>query len=138
MKHRYSGHGVVRVGFRAICSRAALIGLMVLLLTASVRAETLAPAGVLGMTPAPATLEPLRVGPDRTPRTAMEPDSDRVGAAGRLSGQTDPAPRLSGFRNRSRDLFRTERAIEIGEQEMLVRLRLRAKTRRAMSVEVRF
>ncbi|MGB0620605.1 MAG: hypothetical protein ACPGVZ_14170 [Myxococcota bacterium] len=44
----------------------------------------------------------------------------------------------AGFRKRSVDLFRHERAVEVGEQEMLLRLRLRAKTRETMSVELRF
>ena len=44
----------------------------------------------------------------------------------------------SAFRKRNLDLFRTEREIEIGQQEMLVRLRLRAKSRETMSVEFRF
>ena len=46
--------------------------------------------------------------------------------------------RPSAFRQRNLDLFRTEREIEIGRQEMLVRLRLRAKSRETMSVEFRF
>ena len=46
--------------------------------------------------------------------------------------------RPSAFRKRNLDLFRTEREIEVGRQEMLVRLRLRAKSRETMSVEFRF
>ena len=46
--------------------------------------------------------------------------------------------RPSAFRKRNLDLFRTERGIEVGRQEMLVRLRLRAKSRETMSVEFRF
>jgi len=42
------------------------------------------------------------------------------------------------FRKRSRDIFRTERPVSIGKSDMLLRLRLRAKARRAMSVELRF
>ena len=42
------------------------------------------------------------------------------------------------FRKRSRDIFRTERPVSIGKADMLLRLRLRAKARRAMSVELRF
>lgn len=42
------------------------------------------------------------------------------------------------FRKKSTDLFRSEREIQIGDEEMLLRLRLRAKTRNAMSVELRF
>lgn len=55
-------------------------------------------------------------------------------------GQGLPASlrRPSAFRKRNVDLFRTEREIEIGRQEMLVRLRLRAKSRETMSVEFRF
>jgi len=45
---------------------------------------------------------------------------------------------LSAFRKRRSDLFRAERPLEIGDQEMLIRLRLRAKARKAMSVEVHF
>lgn len=45
----------------------------------------------------------------------------------------------SAFRKRSRDLFRTDfRQVKIGRAEMLMRLRLRAKSRNAISVEVRF
>jgi hypothetical protein len=43
------------------------------------------------------------------------------------------------FRKRSRDIFRTNfRRVTIGRAEMLMRLRLRAKSRNAISVEVRF
>ena len=45
---------------------------------------------------------------------------------------------LNAFRKRSRDLFRTERPVSIGNAEMLLRLRLRAKAKRAVSVELRF
>ncbi len=45
---------------------------------------------------------------------------------------------LSAFRKRRSDLFRAERPVEIDEQEMLIRLRLRAKARKAMSVELHF
>ena len=44
----------------------------------------------------------------------------------------------SGFRKRSADLFRAQRDVKIGHQEMQVRLRLRAKSRNAISVELRF
>lgn len=45
---------------------------------------------------------------------------------------------LNPFRKRGRDLFRTERPLSIGNADMLVRLRLRAKAKRAVSVELRF
>lgn len=46
--------------------------------------------------------------------------------------------RKKPFRKKSTDLFRSEREIQIGDEEMLIRLRLRAKTRNAMSVELHF
>jgi hypothetical protein len=46
--------------------------------------------------------------------------------------------RRSNFRKKSMDLFRTDGVVEIARREMLVRLRVRAKARRAMSVEVKF
>lgn len=42
------------------------------------------------------------------------------------------------FRKRNVDLFRTERPVEIGRQEMILRLRLRAKLKRAISVQLKF
>lgn len=42
------------------------------------------------------------------------------------------------FRKRSRDLFQTERPVSIGDQELLMKLRLRAKASEAVSVEFRF
>jgi len=60
-----------------------------------------------------------------------------LAAAVALGTNPDLEPR-NPFRKRSRDLFRTERPVSIGNADMLVRLRLRAKARRAMSVEVRF
>lgn len=53
-------------------------------------------------------------------------------------GRAKDLERKSGFRKKSTDLFRRQRAVQIGNQEMLVRLRLRAKTRDAMAVELRF
>ena len=52
----------------------------------------------------------------------------------------DPTARRSakGFQARSSDLFRSDHPVEIGEQAMLLRLRLRARTRETMSVELRF
>lgn len=60
-----------------------------------------------------------------------------LAAAVALGTNPDLEPKKP-FRKRSRDLFRTERPVSIGNADMLVRLRLRAKARRAMSVEVRF
>jgi hypothetical protein len=52
-----------------------------------------------------------------------------------------PAPKLEpkkAFRKRSNDLFRTDRPVEIGNRQMVLRVRLRAKSRETMSVELRF
>jgi hypothetical protein len=46
--------------------------------------------------------------------------------------------RKSGFRKRKFDLFRAERPVEIGEQQMVLRLRVRPKKRETMKVELRF
>jgi hypothetical protein len=75
----------------------------------------------------------------------------RGGGAGSRAKQTDAAiaaavarGELKGlkkkdpFRKQSNDLFRTQRALQVGNQEMVVRLRLRAKKRDAMAVELRF
>ncbi|MAG31406.1 MAG: hypothetical protein CL908_11030 [Deltaproteobacteria bacterium] len=79
----------------------------------------------------------LRVpGPPATWSDAPTTD-EAIAAAVALGTNPDLEPR-NAFRKRSRDLFRTERPVEIGRAEMLLRLRLRAKTRKAMSVELRF
>ena len=68
------------------------------------------------------------------PTAAERTDAFLAEAVARGSNPLRP----SAFRKRTIDLFRTEREVEIGEQEMLLRLRLRAKTRETMSVELRF
>lgn len=62
---------------------------------------------------------------------------ERLAAAIAIGNNPDLEPRKP-FRKRSRDLFRTERPVSIGNAEMLVRLRIRAKARQAMSVELHF
>ncbi len=84
-----------------------------------------------------AGLERLLAVPEQPIRSEAQRTDDSLAAAV-ARGSTREFDRKSGFRKRSRDLFRTERQIEIGEQEMVVRLRLRAKRRETMSVEVRF
>lgn len=71
-----------------------------------------------------------------TPITARQTDAAIAAATAR--GHVKDLERPQPFRKKSTDLFRTQREVQIGNQEMLVRLRLRAKTRNAMSVEVRF
>lgn len=51
----------------------------------------------------------------------------------------DPAlEKRNPFRKRSIDLFRAERPVVIKQREMLLRLRVRAKSRETMSVELKF
>lgn len=58
-----------------------------------------------------------------------------VAVADRMNPTPEP---LNPFRKRSRDLFRAERPVSIGNADMLLRLRLRAKASKAVSVELRF
>lgn len=88
-------------------------------------------------TPAAALLEPLLVVRHAHFRSQAEIADESIAAAVALGTNPD-LEKKSAFRKKSTDLFRTEREVEIGQQEMLVRLRLRAKKRETMSVEVRF
>ena len=81
--------------------------------------------------------ELLLVPPVRDTRTAAERcDASLAEAVAQGTGQVPV--KHSGFRKRNIDLFRAERPVEIGEQEMLLRVRLRPKTRETMSLELRF
>jgi hypothetical protein len=53
-------------------------------------------------------------------------------------GNDKKLERPNPFRKKSSDLFRSQRQIQIGDEEMVMRLRVRPKTRNAMSVEFRF
>ena len=115
------------------------LGLTALLGATSSQAESVEPARVeapvatvLSIDAAP-PLEELLVLPSSESPREVGSGADRVGP-----GTGPPAARVSGFRKRSTDLFRTDRAVEIGQREMLLRLRLRAKSRETMSVELRF
>ncbi len=70
--------------------------------------------------------------------SARELATDEAIADAVERGNPRELERKKPFRKKSTDLFRSEREIQIGDEEMLVRLRLRAKTRNAMSVELRF
>jgi len=84
------------------------------------------------------TLDPLLVVPGLLAfRSDAQRTDESIAAAVEVGNNPDLEP-VSKFRKRSTDLFRTEREVEIGQREMLLRLRLRAKTRRAVSVELRF
>jgi hypothetical protein len=65
-------------------------------------------------------------------------DTALVDALAGRGGDTTARRSAKGFQARSSDLFRSDHPVEIGEQAMLLRLRLRARTREAMSVELRF
>ena len=116
--------------------------------SASLAAEPASPAAqvpVLLMASAAATappaapaIDPLFVVPGRMSfRSDAQRTDESLAAAVELGNNPDLEP-VSKFRKRSTDLFRTEREVEIDGREMLLRLRLRAKTRRAVSVELRF
>lgn len=74
----------------------------------------------------------------REPRLVTRPavDGSRM-EADRSLGEGDVV-RKSGFRKRSTDLFRAQRNLHLGHQDVQLRLRLRAKSRNAISVELRF
>ena len=64
--------------------------------------------------------------------------TDEVLAAALANGSNPDLERPNPFRKRSRDLLRLERPVSIGDADMLLRLRFRAKASEAMSVELRF
>ena len=64
--------------------------------------------------------------------------TDELLAVAVANGTNADLEPLNPFRKRGRDLFRTERPLSIGNADMMVRLRLRAKAKRAVSVELRF
>lgn len=78
----------------------------------------------------------LAVRSGSAPTTARQTDEAIVAAAAR--GLAKELEKPQPFRRQNNDLFRTQRAVQLGNQEMLLRLRLRANTRNAMSVELRF
>lgn len=78
----------------------------------------------------------LAVRSGSAPITARQTDEAIAAAAAR--GLAKELEKPQPFRKKNTDLFRTQRAVQLGNQEMLLRLRLRAKTRNAMSVELRF
>jgi hypothetical protein len=67
-----------------------------------------------------------------------EPTTDEALAAAVALGPSRDLEPKNPFRKRSNDLFRTERNVEIGNKQMLLRVRLRPQSRETMSVELRF
>lgn len=138
-----SSHDIVILGALG----ALVLALTLLLAAASAHAEPASPdlsgldddavAEAPPLSPdGPTNLDELLIlpPPGGEPNAAERTDAFLAEAVARGS---DPL-RPSAFRKRNIDLFRSEREVEIGEQEMLLRLRLRAKTRETMSVELRF
>ncbi len=140
------------VGEALICG-AGILGTLAILLLAS-RAALAEPAGPAPFDDRPvlavANVEALRVPPALVSmdtlleipglsllRSEAQIADESIAAAVERGTNSDLKP-LSAFRKRRSDLFRAERPVEIGEQEMLIRLRLRAKARKAMSVELHF
>jgi hypothetical protein len=78
----------------------------------------------------------LAVRSQTAPLAAREVDATIAAAV--AQGHRKELEKKQPFRKQSHDLFRTERPVQFGDQEMVLRLRLRAKTRDAMSVELRF
>jgi len=72
------------------------------------------------------------------PATVTARQTDDAIAAAVARGTSKELTRPNPFRKKSSDLFRTQRAVQIGNQDLLVRLRLKPKTREVMSVELRF
>ena len=100
----------------------------------AVRAEIEAPSMRLASDSFDPLLEILGLIPFRS--QAEIADESLVAAVAR--GSNPEFERASSFRKRSSDLFQAERQVEIGEQEMLIRLRVRPQKRKAMSVELHF
>ena len=126
---------------RATSRRAVLLGAFLLTLPGMAFAEpAVSPPRVSAPPPAaPAhALEDLIEIPDLVSTRSRAASTDETLAAAVAAGTNPDLVRPSGFRKKSSDLFRTEREVEIGNQEMLLRLRLRAKARKAVSVELRF
>lgn len=64
--------------------------------------------------------------------------TDEALAAAVARGTAHELEKRSAFKRHSSDLFRAQRSLQVGNQEMLLRLRLRPKKRDTMSVELRF
>lgn len=73
---------------------------------------------------------------NRPTMTARETDATIAAAVSR--GNDKDIELRKPFRKRNNDLFRTQTAFQLDNQEMLVRLRLRPAMRRVLTVEFRF
>ncbi|MFK7895097.1 MAG: hypothetical protein AB8G23_04630 [Myxococcota bacterium] len=82
-------------------------------------------------------LEPL-LAVRATPPNNPGQDADATIAAAVAEGSRPDLEPRKPFRKKNFDLFRTEHEVQIMRNDMLLRLRLRAKSRETMSVELRF
>ena len=101
-------------------------------------ADPIAPVEAASPPAAPAGLAAFLIVPSRDARPSPAETTDASLAAAVARGPLAVRAKSGGFRKRNLDLFETERPVEIGEQEMLLRLRLRPKSSEAVSVELRF
>lgn len=103
--------------------------------------SAMADSALTRQAPTPAlsrTLDELLIVPRKADRRSDAQRADDLIAAAVGLGSNSDLVRPSAFRKRKLDLLRLERRVEIGAQEMLLKLRLRAKSRETMSVELRF
>lgn len=126
------GFGLLLLGASLAAAATAEAG------PASSETPAVSMAAKISPSPPIGLLDPLLIVPDLMPLLSDAQRTDDSLAAAVKAGSNPDLEKVSAFRKRSTDLFRTERPVEIGQREMLLRLRLRAKTRRAMSVELRF
>jgi len=103
--------------------------------TAPAAAPTIVESAESAPPPIPEALLTLR---SRTTRRAPAKTTDELIAAAVALGTNPDLEPKNPFRKRSHDLFRTERPVTIGNQDLIVRLRLRAKARRAVNLEFRY
>lgn len=73
-----------------------------------------------------------------TPVAHLSAKTDATIAAAVAEGSRPDLEKKKPFRKKNFDLFRTEHEVQIMRNDMLLRLRLRAKSRETMSVELRF
>jgi hypothetical protein len=126
-----------------LISRTLLLGLLWGLLgtipAVSAIAESLPPVA-LAPSPvefSPSPLEDLLAVPDLGRAWTAGSGDQALVTAVALGNDPDLEP-LAPFRKRNLDLFSTERPVVIGRAEMVLRLRVRPSTKKAMSLELRF
>lgn len=145
---RVRSTGLDAAGRRALGGLLALATLsawMLLVFAGAARAEpqpsalaSTLPAVSAAPPAAPQSLDQLLVVPTRHAPSNEAAITDQAIAAAVARGDDGLRPKRSGFRKKNIDLFRSEHPVEIDGQEMVLRLRLRAKSRETMSVELRF